>query len=156
MDSAEELPGRPAVRIGVHVGDAVERDGDFLGHAVNIAARVASEAGPGEIPVTGDALRHIDAELRAAIAPEPLGDVHLRNVESPVALYRIAAAGDVLVTDPVCRMRLHAGEAAGTLRHAARAYSFCSLDCAHKFAERPEAYAGRCRPPLRDRPPSGV
>ena len=143
LDNVEALPGRPAVRIGVHTGDAVQRDGDFWGHAVNIAARVAGEARPCEILVTGDALRGIDAALRASITPEPLGDTHLRNVASPVAIYRISGGGDGLVTDPVCRMRLHAGESAASLRHSGKTYSFCSLDCAHTFGEHPEVYAAR-------------
>jgi adenylate cyclase len=50
-------------------------------------------------------------------------------------------AGFTALTDPVCRMRLRPGEAAGTLRHTGKAYSFCSLDCARRFAEQPEAYA---------------
>ena len=141
MGNADALPGRPAMHIGVHAGDVAERDGDFLGHAVNIAARVASEARPGEILVTGDALRDIDQGVRDAFALEPLGELRLRNVSQPIALYRIAAAGDTLATDPVCRMRLRAGEAAGMLRHAGKAYSFCSLDCARRFADQPEAYA---------------
>lgn len=37
------------VRVGVHVGTAIERDGDLLGRDVALAARVASEAVGGEI-----------------------------------------------------------------------------------------------------------
>jgi adenylate cyclase len=32
--------GAPAVRVGMHHGSAVERDGDWFGATVNIAARV--------------------------------------------------------------------------------------------------------------------
>jgi class 3 adenylate cyclase len=40
------------VRIGLHVGDVMRTGDDYLGHAVNKAARVASAAGGGEIMVS--------------------------------------------------------------------------------------------------------
>ena len=40
------------VHIGVHTGDAVQEDDDYLGHTVIVASRLASEAGPGEILVS--------------------------------------------------------------------------------------------------------
>ncbi len=46
-------PGSPIrVRIGIHVGETVREADDFFGHAVNYAARVASEASGGEIVVS--------------------------------------------------------------------------------------------------------
>src|ERR1700712_5269612 len=36
--------GAPAIRVGLHHGPAVERDGDFFGAAVNLAARVSAVA----------------------------------------------------------------------------------------------------------------
>lgn len=45
--------GSLAVRIGMHTGPAVNRDGDWFGAAVNLAARVAAAAQPGEILMTG-------------------------------------------------------------------------------------------------------
>ena len=40
------------VRIGVHTGDAIQADGDYVGVTVNKAARIASAAQPGEIAVS--------------------------------------------------------------------------------------------------------
>jgi adenylate cyclase len=140
METAESLPGRPALRIGVHAGEAIERDGDYLGHAVNIAARVAGEARPCEILVTDDALRGIGDRIRAVLAPEPLGESRLRNLSQPVALYRITAGSGALATDPVCRMRLRPGEAVATLKHNGKTYAFCAPQCARTFAEHPEAH----------------
>ena len=45
--------GGPAVRVGLHHGTAVERDGDYFGAAVNLAARVSAEANGGEVLLTG-------------------------------------------------------------------------------------------------------
>lgn len=46
-------PERPIqVHIGVHTGEALEQDDDFLGHTVIVASRLADVAGPGEIVVS--------------------------------------------------------------------------------------------------------
>jgi class 3 adenylate cyclase len=42
------------VRIGMHTGTAIEREGDFFGRNVAMAARVASMADGGEILVSTD------------------------------------------------------------------------------------------------------
>ncbi len=43
---------RISVHIGVHSGDAVDREGDSLGHTVIVASRLADAAGPSEILVS--------------------------------------------------------------------------------------------------------
>src|SRR6187200_791799 len=53
--------GAPAVRVGLHHGTAVERDGDYFGAAVNLAARVSAVAVGGEVLLTG---------ATAALAPD--------------------------------------------------------------------------------------
>ncbi len=40
------------IHIGVHTGEVVEEDDDFLGHTVIVASRLADAAGPGEILVS--------------------------------------------------------------------------------------------------------
>lgn len=49
--------GEPAVpirvRIGLNLGEVISEDDDFFGSAVNMAARVASEAGGGQVLVSG-------------------------------------------------------------------------------------------------------
>jgi adenylate cyclase len=79
----------PQVRVGIHHGPAVECDGDFFGAAVNVAARVAALAGPGEVLLT-DALVLAAREhglRKRGIALEPLGERTLRNVAGPVVLH---------------------------------------------------------------------
>ena len=41
--------GAPQVRVGMHYGPAVERDGDWFGATVNIAARISGAAVGGEV-----------------------------------------------------------------------------------------------------------
>ena len=46
--------GFPLVRVGMHTGLAVERDGDWFGTTVNLAARVSAAASGGEALLTAD------------------------------------------------------------------------------------------------------
>lgn len=77
-----------AVRMGMHVGDVIERSGDFVGHTVNIAARVVDLAGPGELLVTDQALRSLDTDqydgdFRA------VGPTRVKGVAAPIWLHRL-------------------------------------------------------------------
>jgi class 3 adenylate cyclase len=45
-------PDLPPVRVGVHTGSAVPREGDWYGNAVNVAARLCSVAGGGEVLIS--------------------------------------------------------------------------------------------------------
>jgi len=45
-----------------------------------------------------------------------------------------------LVTDPVCKMELHADEAAATLKFNGRQYYFCHTACLHLFEADPLVY----------------
>jgi len=49
-DAQRDRPIR--VHIGIHTGEAMEEDDDFLGHTVIVASRIADEAGSGEILVS--------------------------------------------------------------------------------------------------------
>jgi adenylate cyclase len=55
MEAAATEP-HLSLRIGIHTGDVVQSEGDFLGTVVNKAARIAATAQPGEIRVS-DATR---------------------------------------------------------------------------------------------------
>jgi adenylate cyclase len=140
----ELMPGHgaPAVRVGLHHGSAIEREGDYFGAAVNLAARVSGVATGGEVLLTGHT---------AALAPElegvfyePRGREALRNVRDPVELFAAVRAGEAsegdFPIDPVCRMAVDPDRAAGRLMHEGSAYFFCTLTCAGAFARDPERY----------------
>jgi len=82
-DEADEL----RLRIGIHVGDVVVEGGDILGDAVNLAARIEASAGPGEVLISGEAADQVANKLPYRL--EKLPAMALRNVLSPVTLYRV-------------------------------------------------------------------
>lgn len=74
-----------AAHAGVHAGALIHHDGDYYGRTVNLASRVASTAGPGEVVVTHDVVETGDWE---ELAFEALSPVDLKGVDRPPALYR--------------------------------------------------------------------
>jgi len=81
----DELDARrlPPVRVGVHTGSAVQRHGDWYGAGVNVASRLCSAAGGGEVLVS-DATRDAAGSLRRVKLGER--ELHwLKNVPEPVA-----------------------------------------------------------------------
>ena len=138
-DALAAEPDFPQVRAGIHHGPAVEKRDDVFGAAVNLAARVASQAGGGKVLTTGSTARAAEA---LGIGVTPLGPVRLRNIREAVELYALdlnrMPTAEVL--DPVCRMRVEPQRAAGRLNFAGTTYWFCSLRCSSLFASDPEAY----------------
>jgi adenylate cyclase len=78
---------RVELRIGIHVGDVVHREGDVYGDGVNIASRIQPVAGIGGICISVDVERQIHHALDARF--EKLAPVELKNVEVPMELFRI-------------------------------------------------------------------
>jgi adenylate cyclase len=77
---------RPAPRIGLHIGPAIYRDGDYFGRDVNLAARVVARARGGEVLVT-DAI--VDAvESHEHLEYEDIGEVKLKGFDEPRRLCR--------------------------------------------------------------------
>jgi adenylate cyclase len=135
--------GALPVRVGMHTGSAVERDGDWYGGAVNVAARVAALAAAGEVLLT-DATAEAAGEM-PGVELRRHGVHELRHVPRPMPVLRAVsergAAADHMDVDPVCRMVIDPGRAAGVLEHRGRRYRFCSLECAGAFARNPERFS---------------
>lgn len=133
--------GYPAIRVGMHSGEAVERSGDWFGAAVNLAARISGLAAGGEV-LLSEATRHAAGDVDA-VRFEARGPTRLRNVSEPVAIYAAVLEGTVNAEphiDPVCRMAVDPDRAAGTLSHGGRVFHFCSLECAGRFAASPDSF----------------
>jgi class 3 adenylate cyclase len=84
LELANGLEGLPPVRVGVNTGPAVERDGDYFGSTVNLAARLSQAARGGEVLLT-DATRA--AAGRRGKRLEQRGPRTFRNARDPVVVY---------------------------------------------------------------------
>jgi adenylate cyclase len=82
-------PTFPPVRIGMHSGEAVARDGDWYGRTVNVAARLCAVAPGGEVLVS-DATRSAAGRMPKIDFGER--NLHwLRNVTEPIGTYSARA-----------------------------------------------------------------
>jgi len=88
--------GRPAdlqmhLRVGAHLAEFVSDQYDIYGTDVNLTARIATLAGPGETVVTAGLRDRLTAGLDADI--EDLGECHLKHVHEPIRAYRVGPVG---------------------------------------------------------------
>jgi len=74
----------PMAHASVHAGPLIERDGDYYGHTVNLAARIVGHAGAGQV-VVSDAVA--DGVTDDAIRFEALESVSLKGIANPVTLF---------------------------------------------------------------------
>ncbi|MFZ3356462.1 MAG: adenylate/guanylate cyclase domain-containing protein [Thermoplasmata archaeon] len=75
------------IRIGIHLGDVVQRGSDILGDAVNIAARIEPIAEPGGICVSGAVHEQIRNKIPDKL--EKLPPTTLKGLEVPMDIYRV-------------------------------------------------------------------
>lgn len=84
------------VRMAVHAGDAMERQGDYFGPAVNRVARLLAAAHGGQIVVSGSAAAQFGHAAGTDISLRALGTFRLKDLEAPEQIYQ-AVAGDLPV-----------------------------------------------------------
>lgn len=82
------------VRIGIHVGDVTKREGDVLGDAVNIAARIYPVCKPGSICISEDVYRQIGNKIDVKFSR--LATAELKNITLPVELYSLSSSRGLL------------------------------------------------------------
>jgi class 3 adenylate cyclase len=79
-------------RIGITVGDVVERDGDLLGDGVNIAARLEGIAPVGGICISRAVHEQVANKLSVQFAD--IGEQQVKNIPTPVHAYHISMRPD--------------------------------------------------------------
>lgn len=86
------LPGGPhRLRLGLHMGEITETEaGDIFGDAVNRAARIQSEAEPGEVFVSEAMSGLLRQDRRFAF--DDRGERNLKGIDEPVRVFRVRRA----------------------------------------------------------------
>ncbi len=79
------------LRMGLEVSDVIVEADDVHGRGVNLAARLLTLAGPGEIVISAHARDELTPNLDADI--EDLGDCFVRHLSEPVRAYRVGPPG---------------------------------------------------------------
>jgi len=89
---------RMAFRIGVNLGDVIEKGDTIYGDGVNIAARMESLAEGGGICISGTAFDQVGKKL--PLGYKFLGEQQVKNIDKPIRAYKVLfepeAAGKVI------------------------------------------------------------
>jgi adenylate cyclase len=129
-------PRIPLTRTGLCHGPVLRRSNDLFGSTVNIAARIAAFASPGQLLATQPVANMAEA---SGIVSRDMGKVALRSIADQLQLYSIELAPtfDPGWIDPVCKM--HAPYAA-YCRTSPTDPWFCSDRCAEAYRRSPDTY----------------
>jgi class 3 adenylate cyclase/YHS domain-containing protein len=142
-EASSREPSFPAIRIGMHWGPVLYREGDYIGSNVNIASRLAEEAHRHQFLVTDEVRRRAKSYESAEFVR--LGRKRLKGLAAEVDVFEVRAVNPVeldRVADPVCGMELGPQEIAALLTVDGHEHVFCSDDCLRKFVKAPERYTG--------------
>jgi predicted ATPase/class 3 adenylate cyclase/Tfp pilus assembly protein PilF len=81
------------VRMGLHSGVCVERDGDFFGQPVNRVARLEATAHGGQIIVSGATAELVRGRLPGAVTLRDLGEHRLKDLGRPEQVFQVCTDG---------------------------------------------------------------
>jgi adenylate cyclase len=136
LPACRKEPRLPLTRAGVNHGPVIRRGSDLFGSTVNIAARIAALASPGQLLATQSVSGTAAAD---GILVRDLGKTALRSVADEISLYAIelAPVADPTWIDPVCKM--HAPYAPYQ-RASSGGPWFCSPRCEEAYRKSPQTY----------------
>jgi YHS domain-containing protein len=129
-------PGSMTIKCGVTTGSVILLEGDdYIGHAVNVAARLCDVASAHEVL----AVPSVIPQAPAWATVETADRVALRGLEQPIEVVRLGVhrrTRDSIV-DPICQIPLTTTNAA-TRRNDGdgRELLFCSVACAETWEQR--------------------
>jgi YHS domain-containing protein len=128
-----------SIRSGITAGDVILMEGDdYIGHSVNVAARLCDLAQGGEALAALSVVDHLP-RWGVVVAKK---DMTLRGVEKPVPASSIGMAfvGDEPDRDPICGIPLSGATAEVTAADTKGAeIYFCSDGCHDTWHRRPSS-----------------
>jgi adenylate cyclase len=91
LDLVEQTPAKVDVRarVGVNAGRVIFRDGDYFGRTVNVAARIADYARPGEVLVSDEVKERWSGD---GVRFEAIGPVALKGLKEELILHTVSRA----------------------------------------------------------------
>jgi adenylate cyclase len=90
QESFREEPPVP-VRMGIHMGDVIYKDGNVFGDAVNIASRIQSMAVPGSVMLSAAVQFQLKNKPECKLAS--LGDFEFKNIDDPMEIFALSGNG---------------------------------------------------------------
>ena len=90
------------VRIGIHLGDIVQRDGDVFGDGVNIASRLQELAEPDTVCISQIVYKEVDKKLDLGTVVS-LGKPKLKNIAERFTVYALLPAPPTGIPADPCR-----------------------------------------------------
>jgi predicted ATPase/class 3 adenylate cyclase len=81
------------VRMGLHVGEATEHDGDYFGPVVNRVARLMSIGHGGQVLISDAARAHVHGDLPDGVSLIDFGQHRLKGLAEPEHVWQLTIAG---------------------------------------------------------------
>jgi len=75
-------------RIGVHIGDVMRVNDQYVGDSVNIASRIESKASAGSVCISASVYEQVKHKLNLGF--EYKGCINLKNIPEPVDIYQVS------------------------------------------------------------------
>ena len=81
------------VRMGLHLGEATQRDGEYVGLEIHRAARIGSAGHGGQVLMSGAMVAVIGEHPPAGLRVLELGDYWLKDFDAPARIHQLTGAG---------------------------------------------------------------
>ncbi|HLF34925.1 MAG TPA: tetratricopeptide repeat protein [Cyclobacteriaceae bacterium] len=85
----------PGLHIGIHLAEVIFSGHKVFGDGVNLASRIQTSAGRGEILISEDVYRNI--RNHEGISAEFLGEKNFKNIKEPVGIYKLTVADSLII-----------------------------------------------------------
>ena len=92
---------RMHIRVGIHLGEVVEKEGDIYGDAVNVASRIQPLAEDGGVCLTQQVYDQVHTKLEFPLTS--VGSKTLKNVSAPIEVYKMVMPWDEEKVIPATR-----------------------------------------------------